>query len=80
MSQQTTLPSSASLPWLFRGPGRTSAAVLAVAIGAATTRALPVELQIVVSFDLGALVYTLILGVAEKPACPNRLWSILLTA
>ena len=24
--------------------------------------------------------YTLILGVAEKPACPNRLWSILLTA
>ena len=72
MSQQTSFPHPASLPWLFRLPGRTSAAVLAVAIGAATTRALPVELQIVVSFDLGALVYLVLFYMLMAAATPEQ--------
>jgi uncharacterized membrane protein len=69
MSQQTH---PTSLPWLFLWPGRTSAAALAIGIGALATRTLPVELQIVVSFDLGALVYLALFYLLMSAATPEQ--------
>jgi uncharacterized membrane protein len=57
MQQPIVQPSRDSLPWLIRRPGRIAAAIVAIAVAYVLTSGLPDELNLLIPYDVGVVIY-----------------------
>src|SRR5215471_11531219 len=59
------------LPWLIRRPGRIAAAIVAIAIAYLLTIGLPIELNLLIPYDVGVAVYISLFYVLMERASPE---------
>ena len=71
MKQPMLQSAGGDLPWLLRRPGRIAAAIVAIAIAYLLTIGLPIELNLLIPYDVGVAVYISLFYVLMERASPE---------
>jgi uncharacterized membrane protein len=72
MEQATSHLPGSNRPWLLRGPGRIIASVVAAAVAYLLTVPLPDELNLLIPYDVGVMVYLALFGVLMRQTTPEQ--------
>jgi uncharacterized membrane protein len=70
MEQPVSQSLRGNRPWLLRTSGRITAAVVTAAVGYVLTRSLPDELNLLIPYDVGVVVYLALFGVLMGRTSP----------
>jgi uncharacterized membrane protein len=72
MEQPNSNSPGSDRPWLFRTSGRITAAVVAAAVAYVLTMGLPDELNLLIPYDIGVVVYLALFRLLMERTSPER--------